>query len=331
MQTIDRRWLPLNALRAFEGVARHGSFTGAAHALSISQSALSQHVIALERLIGVRLFERRRCGLVLTEAGEHMLAAVGKSLDRLEYAIDEICCEAVPARRTLRVQMPLSFAVHLAVPILREFRQRWAEVNVDLVSPSAVGPPLRDMDVAVMYSRSSAGNLAADLLWPLRLRILCHPRLADRHRGNSLAAFIEANELVHVRNYGATRHEAWSRFVRGNGLGGHSVARGPVFDSAALAVRYVSGGEGIALLDAQLFIAEVRSGRLVSPFAAELDTGYACYLVTHPEGRSDPGVALFRSWLLERFGQRGATEQSVSPLAFLGDRNRARPGKSGTR
>jgi DNA-binding transcriptional LysR family regulator len=40
--TIDRRWLPLNALRAFEGVAKHSSFTAAANALLISQSALSR-------------------------------------------------------------------------------------------------------------------------------------------------------------------------------------------------------------------------------------------------------------------------------------------------
>ena len=59
-KTIDRRWLPLNALRAFEGVAKHGSFTAAANALLISQSALSRHVIALERLTGVQLFERGR-------------------------------------------------------------------------------------------------------------------------------------------------------------------------------------------------------------------------------------------------------------------------------
>ena len=46
---IGRRWLPLNALRAFEAVAKHGSFTAAAHALQISQSALSRHVMAQSR------------------------------------------------------------------------------------------------------------------------------------------------------------------------------------------------------------------------------------------------------------------------------------------
>ncbi|HLY52709.1 MAG TPA: LysR family transcriptional regulator, partial [Steroidobacteraceae bacterium] len=115
-KTIDRRWLPLNALRAFEGVAKHGSFTAAANALLISQSALSRHVIALERLTGVALFERRPHALTLTKAGQHLLPAVAKSFDRLEYALDDIRNEGTPVQRTLRVQMPPSFAAQLAVP-----------------------------------------------------------------------------------------------------------------------------------------------------------------------------------------------------------------------
>src|ERR1700727_3564175 len=90
---IDRRLLPVNALRAFEGGANHSSFTAAANALLISQSALSRHVIALEKLIGVQLFERRPHTLVLTKAGQHLQAAVMKSFDRLEYALDDICNE----------------------------------------------------------------------------------------------------------------------------------------------------------------------------------------------------------------------------------------------
>src|SRR5271169_3614418 len=133
--TIDRRWLPLNALRAFEGVAKHASFTAAANALLISQSALSRHVIALERLTGVQLFERRPHALVLTNAGQHLLPTVAKSFDRLEYALDEIRSAGAPTLRTLRVQMPPSFAVRLAVPILRDFRRANSEVEIDLVSP----------------------------------------------------------------------------------------------------------------------------------------------------------------------------------------------------
>jgi DNA-binding transcriptional LysR family regulator len=305
-KTIDRRWLPLNALRAFEGVAKHGSFTAAANALLISQSALSRHVIALERLTGVQLFERRPHALTLTKAGQHLLPAVVKSFDRLEYALDDIRNEGAPAQRPLRVQMPPSFAVQLAVPILRDFRRASTEVDIDLISPYGVGPALGDVDVAVVYSRPTVTDLVTDLLWPVRLSILCHPNIAAAHHGKDLAAFIEANEIVHVRLADLPRHERWAQFVRHTGLAKLNVERGLVFDTAVLAAQYAMSGQGIALVDPNLFAEEIRAGRLVSPFAATLEDGYGYYLTTHPEALSDTAIALFRSWLIERFGTRTA-------------------------
>jgi DNA-binding transcriptional LysR family regulator len=305
-KTIDRRWLPLNALRAFEGVAKHGSFTAAANALLISQSALSRHVIALERLTGVQLFERRPHALTLTKAGQHLLPAVVKSFDRLEYALDDIRNEGAPAQRTLRVQMPPSFAVQLAVPILRDFRRASTEVDIDLISPYGVGPALGDVDVAVVYSRPTVTDLVTDLLWPVRLSILCHPNIAAAHHGKDLAAFIEANEIVHVRLADLPRHERWAQFARHTGLAKLNVERGLVFDTAVLAAQYAMSGQGIALVDPNLFAEEIRAGRLVSPFAATLEDGYGYYLTTHPEALSDTAIALFRSWLIERFGTRTA-------------------------
>jgi DNA-binding transcriptional LysR family regulator len=314
-KSIDRRWLPLNALRAFEGVAKHGSFTAAANALLISQSALSRHVIALERLTGVQLFERRPHALTLTKAGQHLLPAVVKSFDRLEYALDDIRNEGAPAQRTLRVQMPPSFAVQLAVPILRDFRRLSTEVDIDLVSPYGVGPPLGDVDVAVVYSKPTVTDLVSDLLWPVRLSILCHPNVAAANRGKDVGAFIEANEIVHVRIVDLPRHHTWSQFMRSQGLGAVNIERGLVFDTAVLAAQYARAGQGIALLDPNLFADELREGRLVNPFEATLDDGYGYYLTTHPEGLADTAIALFRSWLIERFGRRTVAAGAPVQLA----------------
>src|SRR5271167_280375 len=313
--SMDRRWLPLNALRAFEGVAQHLSFTAAANALLISQSALSRHVIALEKLIGVQLFERRPHALVLTKAGQHLLPAVQKSFDRLEYALDDIRNEGAASLRTLRVQMPPSFAAHLAVPILRDFRRIVAEVEIDLVSPYGVGPPPSDVDVAVVYSKPTVTDLVPDLLWPARLSVLCHPSLAARCAGKSLGEFIEANELVHVRLSDCPRHHLWSQFVRQAGLGSLNVERGLVFDTALLAVQYALSGEGIALIDTYMFGDYIRTGRLVKPFEGMLDDGYGYYLITHPEALGDTAIALFRSWLIERFGNGSAAAGSGIHLA----------------
>ncbi|MGO9427061.1 MAG: LysR substrate-binding domain-containing protein [Steroidobacteraceae bacterium] len=313
--TIDRRWLPLNALRAFEGVAKHSSFTAAANTLLISQSALSRHVIALEKLIGAQLFERRPHSLVLTKAGQHLLPAVMKSFDRLEYALDDIRNESAATLRTLRVQMPPTFAAHLAVPILRDFRAAAAEVEIDLVSPYGVGPPPGDVDVAVVYSKPTVTDLVKDLLWPVRLSVLCHPNIAARCAGLSLAEFIESNELVHVRLSDSPRHHLWSQFVRQSGLHALNIERGLVFDTALLAVQYALSGEGIALIDTYMFGDYIRTGRLVKPFEDILDDGYGYYLITHPEALSDTAVALFRSWLIERFGSVSGTTSPGIHLA----------------
>jgi DNA-binding transcriptional LysR family regulator len=313
--TIDRRWLPLNALRAFEGVAKHLSFTAAANALLISQSALSRHVIALEKLIGAQLFERRPHALVLTKAGQHLLPAVVKSFDRLEFALDDIRNEGATTLRTLRVQMPPSFAVHLAVPILRDFRRAAAEVEIDLVSPYGVGPPLSDVDVAVVYSKPTVTDLVTDLLWPVHLTLLCHPTIAAKYAGKGLAEFIESNELVHVRIEDLPRHHLWTQFARHANLGAVNVERGLVFDTAMLAVQYALSGEGVALLDDYLFGDYIRTGKLARPFDVSLDDGFGYYLITQPEALSDTAIALFRSWLIERFGTGAGTAQSNLHLA----------------
>ena len=316
---IDRRWLPLNALRAFEAVAKHGSFTGAANALRISQSALSRHVISIERLIDVQLFERRPHSLVLTKAGQHLLPTVIKSFDRLEYSLDEIRNAGAPTLRTLRVQMPPSFAVHLAVPILRDFRRANSEVEIDLVSPYGVGPPPSDVDVAVVYSQPTVTELVSDLLWQAKLSILCHPDLAKRHAGKDLATFIRDNELMHVRIADLPRHHSWAQFAKQANLGQINYERGLVFDTALLAVQYALSGEGLALVDVNLFAEELRAGRLVRPFDTSLNDGYGYYLVTHPDALSDTAIALFRSWIIEHFGPAKVAEEPAVRLAVSND------------
>jgi DNA-binding transcriptional LysR family regulator len=200
--------------------------------------------------------------------------------------------------------MPPSFAVQLAVPILRDFRRASAEVDIDLVSPYGVGPPLSDVDVAVVYSKPTVTDLVTDLLWPVRLSILCHPDVAARHAGKSLPDFIAANEIVHVRIADLPRHHRWTQFARQYRVESVNFEGGVVFDTAVLAVQYALSGTGIVLVDTNLFNEEIRAGRLVRPFDVTLDDGYGYYLITQPEGLSDTAIALFRSWLIERFGNR---------------------------
>jgi len=60
-------------------------------------------------------------------------------------------------------------------------------------------------------------------------------------------------------------------------------------------------------VDLNLFRAHLEQGRLVAPFDTTLDDGFGYYLVTDSEALGDPAIALFRSWLIERFAPRPPT------------------------
>ncbi|HUZ63827.1 MAG TPA: LysR family transcriptional regulator [Acetobacteraceae bacterium] len=297
---IDRRWLPLNALRAFEAVGRHHSFTAAANALSVSQSAVSRHVISLEALLGVSLFERKPQQLTLTEAGAALLPAVSKSFDRMEQALNDIVAEGGGRARKLRVLMPPSFAHQFAVPILRDLRAECPDIILDIESAPTPGMPVREPDLTLAYAKPEVSDQISDLLWMVTLAPLCHPDVARRHAGKPVAAFLAESEILHVKHDRMPRHQRWETFVRQSGIAAE-VDRGLAFDTAILAAQYALSGEGIALLDRHMFAADIAAGRLVAPFDLTIEDGYGYFINIHPEDLADPAIALVRSWLIRRF------------------------------
>src|SRR6201988_4755170 len=85
-----RRLPSLNALKAFEAAARHESFTKAADELSVTQGAVSHQVKALEVELGLRLFNRERQRLVITDAGRAYLEVVRDAFDRLAVGTERL-------------------------------------------------------------------------------------------------------------------------------------------------------------------------------------------------------------------------------------------------
>ncbi|MQR00317.1 LysR substrate-binding domain-containing protein [Glaciimonas soli] len=312
---MDRRWLPLNALRAFEAAGKHLSVTAAANSLYVSQSAVSRHILTLESLLNVKLFERKHQHLELTEAGRALLPAVNKSFDRIEHVLQDILKDGAIAHRVLHIQMPATFAHNLAVPILREFRSAFPHVMLDLMIPNSIGMPENNSDIAVVYSKPEVNDLIADLLWRVRLTPLCHPSLLEKLPAAtplSLQEFVSSNELVHVLLEGQARYRLWQHFVRQTELSNINTDHGLVFETASLAAQYVMSGSGIALLDPLLFQEELRDGTLVQPFDTWVDDGYGYYLLTHPDDLQDPAIASFRSWIIRHYADLPAKLKAPS-------------------
>jgi LysR family transcriptional regulator, glycine cleavage system transcriptional activator len=87
---MPRRLPQLNALKAFEAAARHVSFTRAAEELCVTQGAVSHQVKALEAELGIKLFNRERQRLIITDAGRDYLSVVRDALDRIAMGTERL-------------------------------------------------------------------------------------------------------------------------------------------------------------------------------------------------------------------------------------------------
>src|SRR6202047_2374247 len=119
---------PLNALKAFEAAARHVSFTRAAEELCVTQGAVSHQVKALEAELGIKLFNRERQRLIITNAGRDYLAVVQDALDRIAMGTDRLLQRQ--SSGALTVSTSPDFAAKWVVHRLARFGE--AHPGVDL-------------------------------------------------------------------------------------------------------------------------------------------------------------------------------------------------------
>jgi DNA-binding transcriptional LysR family regulator len=296
---INRRWLPLNALRAFEAVGQHLSFTGGASALSVSQSAMSRHVGGLEELLGKKLLERDATGLTLTIAGEELLPVISKCLDRIEDTMNAIR-EDDMATRSLRLHVPPSLLQQLFLPMLRDFHAEHPDIRLDVSSTHVTGLPESDFDMAIAYDRPNVDDRITDLLWMVRVAPLCSPETAKHAQSQSLGEFLASQELLHLKLDGESRDLLWTAYLRQNGISIQTNA-GLSFDTSIAAAQYAMTASGVFLGDVDMFAQEIADDRLAMPFDAVIEDGYGYYLKLHADDLADPAISLFRSWLITRF------------------------------
>jgi DNA-binding transcriptional LysR family regulator len=128
----------LRQLEHFLAVAEHGGFTKAAHHLHYGQSALSVSIQALERELGVRLFDRTTHRVVLTDAGALLMPPARRALASVEDARDIAAAVRGALRGTLRIGIMQSFGLLDIPAVLGRFHQAHPDVDLQ-IRPAAGG------------------------------------------------------------------------------------------------------------------------------------------------------------------------------------------------
>ncbi len=161
---------PIDArrLRAFTMLARLGSFSAAATALSLTPSAMSHSIKALESEMGGALFERRGHHAVLTAAGERLLRHAERILRQMRATRQEMQALQEWGRGTLRIAAPASACQYFLPAVLLEFRECFPDCTLNITAV--------DTDVATKLVEEGRLDLAlcvkADLLSSLKWHTL---------------------------------------------------------------------------------------------------------------------------------------------------------------
>ncbi|HZT27249.1 MAG TPA: LysR family transcriptional regulator [Pseudolabrys sp.] len=127
------RHIPLRQIRAVIAVCEEGSFTRAAERENATQSGISQHVAAVERKLGVKLFERASAGVKPTPAGVRYYKRCVEAVGALEHAAEQARALAGHVGGELRIGLMPTFTRAVLAPVLEDFIPRCPDVRLHIV------------------------------------------------------------------------------------------------------------------------------------------------------------------------------------------------------
>jgi LysR family nitrogen assimilation transcriptional regulator len=127
------RNIPLRQVRAVIAVCEEGSFTRAAERENATQSGISQHVAAVERKLGIKLFERISGRVTPTPAGQRYYKSCVDAVGALEHAADEAASFAGRVTGELRIGLMPTFTRAVLAPVLDDFVPRCPDVRLHIV------------------------------------------------------------------------------------------------------------------------------------------------------------------------------------------------------
>lgn len=280
----------LNALKAFESVARLGALNRAAEELNVTESAVSRQIRALEEDLHVELFRRVHRGVRLSPEGEQLALSLGTAFEAIRRGVEHI--RARPG--VVRVRTPPTFGARWLLPRLRSFETANPDLTVRVsVLWENMDPSDVENDVGILYeSRQWQPEELVPFLME-RLTPVCSPTYYQTVAHLDPLEQVRRGQILHGSGFAD-----WQRWVnRAFGDSGLDVEHGEIFDTMDTALRAAEAGRGFAIGDLSMIGDDVALGRLVAPFNIVTGGVDNLYLVRRDRLRPKPEVTRFVEWL----------------------------------
>jgi DNA-binding transcriptional LysR family regulator len=169
-------------LRIFHAAAEAGSFTHAGETLSISQSAVSRHISALERDLNVPLFHRHARGLVLTEQGELLFRTAQDVFSKLASTQILLADSREKPSGDLKVTTTIALGTGWLAPRLNEFMNLYPDIRLQLLLDDEIlNLTMREADVAIWFGSPTQQDLVRRKLFTVHYHVYASGDYVKRH------------------------------------------------------------------------------------------------------------------------------------------------------
>lgn len=320
----------LRALQCFVATAEEGSLAGAARRLDVSVPSIHKMVGALERELGVPLFDRSARGLKLTANGQVYLEGCQPLMQELA-ALDERVGRA--ERRpsgVLVIGAHPQLAQHLVVPALPQFHDACPDVQIDLRTVNRLGDADADpVDVFLLHGWPDAQDLVHQKLGYARTVIAASPSYWARYGAPQHPRDLAHHVCVMMRNPVGILLDLWE-FQRGDESFELQVGGWLSSNSRDATLATVLAGHGIGRFSELASVEWLDNGQLVPALPEwEVKGGPPLNLLYRPGQRRTPRVRLFidfiTEWIARRMaGGRGDGSQHLLDLPRWHRRGTAR-------
>lgn len=290
---FPRRLLPSTTiLCAFEAAARLGSFTAAATELSLTQSAISRQIRALEELVGAELFVRERQTVRLTRGGEAYATEIRTALRLVSAAT--LGVRANPHPGTLNLAILPTFGTRWLAPRLTDFMEKHPGITINLTTRlTQFDFEMESVDAAIHFGSAEWPGAELEFLMNEAVVPACSQALRAQYSFKEPKDLLKA-PLLHL----ASRPDAWQQWFAAKDTR-MSHAQGMLVDQFAVAAQSAMSGLGVALLPRFLIENELARGDLIEAVDGMVDS-IGCYYLAWPPGRTTyPPLRAFRKWLSE--------------------------------
>ncbi len=291
----------LAKMHTFEVAARHCSFSLAAEELSITPSAISHRINALESEIGILLFKRSHRKIELTSGGKRIYIAITSSLSTLNQEILEVKNNEISGELTIYSRP--SFAQCWLVPRISDFQKQYPAISLNILTGNEnINFHGHGIDVAIYFDEKKLSKLTCQDIMTETIVPVCSPEYAEEFDLIDNIENLGKCTLLHDNQaWGYSSNtdewELWASYFNVNSLD-------PVtnigFDRSDLSVIAAVNNAGVAMGRESLINKHVEKGELIKPFTnKKLLCPQRYYIATLPNNKNSK-IELFINWLTNK-------------------------------